>query len=72
MREREVWRNNNKIIAIRRVKERLRKIVLVSERYIGRECGRGIKRKRERERVRVRVRVKNKQRVRNKKREQGR
>ena len=49
MREREVWRNNNKIIAIRRVKERLRKIVLVSERYIGRECGRGIKRKRERE-----------------------
>ena len=50
MREREVWRNNNKIIAIRRVKERLRKIVLVSERYIGRECGRGIKRKRERER----------------------
>ena len=72
MREREVWRNNNKIIAIRRVKERLRKIVLVSESYIGRECGRGIKRKRERERVRVRVRVKNKQRVRNKKREQGR
>ena len=52
MREREVWRNNNKIIAIRRVKERLRKIVLVSERYIGRECGRGIKRKRERERER--------------------
>ena len=50
MREREVWRNNNKIIAIRRVKERLRKIVLVLERYIGRECGRGIKRKRERER----------------------
>ena len=50
MREREVWRNNNKIIARRRVKERLRKIVLVLERYIGRECGRGIKRKRERER----------------------
>ena len=47
MSENEISRNNNKIIAIRRVKGRLRKIeiVVVGERYIEREFGRGIKSK---------------------------